>query len=238
MNVPPNADRDDGKTECQPVLAFLVPTYKTPLLTADLFSVASASGKFAGCSFALLLQAEDPNLLAYKTIVENFRERGLTCGYFVFDGTPYAGMINRVAPIINADCLCVIDSTHLPMPNGASTMLETVSKWFAMSLQQMRVGMFTNDGLYPLVTKKFVDRLGYLFHPLCYGRSEAEHWLLKLSSEIGTLSEIADCKIIESSADGVEILGASDENDAAWATETLEQTLADETVRLSEYVVH
>ena len=238
MNVPQNEVRDDGKTASQPVLAFLVPTYKTPLLTADLFSAALSSGKFVGCPFVLLLQAEDHNLLAYKSIVENFRERGLTCGYFVFDGTPYAGMINRVAPIINADCLCVIDSTHLPMPNGASTMVEIVSKWLAMSLQQMRVGTFTSDGFYPLVTRKFVDRLGYLFHPLCYGRSEAEHWLLKLSSEIGTLSEIADCKIIESSADGVEILGVSDESDASWAIETLEQTLADETDRLSEYVVH
>lgn len=237
MNVPPDEVRDDGKTERQPVLSFLVPTYKTPLLTSDMLSAVLASGKFAGCSFVLLLQLEDPNLLAYKTIVENFREKGLRCGYFVFDGTPYTGMINRVAPIINTDCLCVIDSTHLPMPNGASTMVETVSKWLAMSLQQMRVGTFTGEGFYPLVTRKFVDRLGYLFHPLCYGRLEAEHWLLKLSSEIGTLSEIADCKIIESSADGVEILGVSDESDAVWATETLEQTLADEVTRLSEYVV-
>ena len=237
MNEMATEKNVNGKTENRPVVAFLVPTYKTPLLTSDMFSAALASGKFKDCTFILLLDLEDPNLLTYKTLVENVREKGLDCGYFVFDGTPYPGMINRIAPIIVADCICVIDSTHLPIPNGECGMAETLRGWLAASIQNMRVGIFISDGFYPVVTRKLVDRLGYLFHPICYGRTEAEHWLLRLSSEIGVLDMIPDCKIIESSADGIEIIGLSDEDDVRWANETLEQILADETDRLSAYIV-
>jgi len=237
MNDTVTTEDVDGKTVSRPVVAFLVPAYKTPLLTSDMLSAALSSGKFKDCAFVLLLDLEDPNLLTYKTIAENVREKGLNCGYFVFDGTPYAGMINRVAPIINADCLCVIDSTHLPMPNGEPGMAEVLRKWLGSSIQIMRVGIFIDEGFYPVVTRKLVDRLGYLFHPICYGRSEAEHWLLRLSSEIGIMDMIPDCKIIESLADGVELAGTSDENDAGWANETLAQILEDETDRLSGYLI-
>lgn len=218
-------------------VAFLVPTYKTPRMTADLLSAALACGKYEGCTFVLLLSLEDPNLLSYKTLVENVRAKGLSAGYFIFDGTPYCGMVNRVAPIVVADCVCVIDSSHLPFIEGDGQLVEGVKKWLALSPEPMRLGTFVADGFYPLVTRKLVERLGYMFHPLCYGRIEAENWLLSVSGGLGLLSAIPGGGVIESSADGVEIIGLSREADSQWVDGTLEQTLADETDRLAAYLV-
>lgn len=225
----------DGSLAGKPVVAFLIPTYKTPYLTADLLSAAKACGKFADCTFILLLEAEDPNLLAYRALVENVRAGGLSAGFFVFDGTPYCGKINRVAPLVSAPCLCVLDSTHLPMTD--LPFAEVVRKWLAASAEPMRVGTVCEDGSYPIVTRKFVDRLGYMFHPLCYGRVEAEGWLLSLADALGVMSPIPDGSVVQSSADGVEIAGVSDKDDAEWAEETLAQTLGDEVERLAEYLV-
>lgn len=225
----------DGNPEQQPAVAFLIPTYKTPYLTADLLGAAQSCGKFAGCTFVLLLDAEDPNLLAYRALVENVREKGLSAGFFIFDGTPYCGKINRVAPIVSAPCLCVLDSTHLPMTE--LPFAEAVRKWLAESAEPMRVGTVGEDGSYPVVTRKFVDRLGYMFHPLCYGRVEAEGWLLSVADALGVLSPISGGSVAQSSADGVEIVGSSDQEDAAWVSETLAQTLGDEAERISGYLV-
>ncbi|OQA04705.1 MAG: hypothetical protein BWY66_02916 [bacterium ADurb.Bin374] len=233
------ATRSENAGEGAPTsaVAFLIPTYKTPRLTADLLSAALACGKYDGCVFVLLLSLDDPNLLSYKTLVDNVREKGLSAGYFIFDGTPYCGMINRVAPIVPADCLCVLDSTHLPFVDGDESFAENVRKWLASSPEPMRVGAFTAEGFYPLVTRKLADRLGYLFHPLCYGRIEAENWLLSVAGDLGLLSTIPGGGIIESSADGVEIIGTSVETDSRWVDDTLAQTLDDETERLAAYLV-
>lgn len=219
----------------RPVVAFLIPTYKTPYLTADLLGAAQSCGKFAGCTFVLLLDAEDPNLLAYRALVENVRAGGLSAGFFVFDGTPYCGKINRVAPLVSAPCVCVLDSTHLPITD--LPFAEAVRKWLAESAEPMRVGTIGEDGSYPVVTRKLVDRLGYMFHPLCYGRIEAENWLLSVADAIGVLSPIAGGVIAQSSADGVEIVGVSDKEDAQWVGETLAQTLDDEAERVGGYLV-
>lgn len=219
----------------QPAVAFLIPTYKTPYLTADLLGAAQSCGKFAGCTFILLLDAEDPNLLAYRALVENVRAGGLSAGFFIFDGTPYCGKINRVAPLVSAPCLCVLDSTHLPMTDVP--FAQAVEKWLAASAEPMRVGTICEDGSYPIVTRKLVDRLGYMFHPLCYGRVEAEGWLLSVADALGVMSPIPGGSVVQSSADGVEIVGASDQEDAAWVGETLAQALGDEVERLAGYLV-
>lgn len=206
-------------------VCFLIPTYKTPLLTSDLLHAAQDSGAFEGCAFALLLDASDPHLLVYRTLVENLRAKGMTVGFFVFDGTPYCGMVNRVAPIIEADSFCVLDSRHLPMPEAGGRVAEAVSRWFGTSPEPMRVGTFTEDGFYPVVTQRLIERLGYMFHPLAVGRIEAENWLLSLAEEVGILGKIEGCRLIESGADAVEIVGLSDEEDIRWTDATLEQVL-------------
>lgn len=220
----------------RPAVAFLVPSYKTPFLTSDLFAAALASGKYADCAFILLLEASDPHILKYRALVENVREKGLAAGYFIFDGTPYCGQINRVAPLVPADAVCVIDAKHLPVVEGPS-FAESVRAWLATSPEPMRVGTFCENGLFPLVTPKLIERMGYLFHPLCYGRTEAEEWVLSLGSALGIVSAIPGGSVIESSADGVEIIGVSSVEDTEWASATLEQILEEETERLSDYLV-
>jgi len=219
------------------VLSFLIPTYRTPLLTGELLYAALACGNFSGCQFVLLLDASDPHLLAYKALVESVREKGLSVGFFVFDGTPYCGMINRVAPIVTSDCLCVLDSRHMPLVENGVPVAEAVSRWIATSPQTMRVGIFSDNVCYPVVTRKLVERLGYMFHPLCYGRPEAENWLLNIGSSLGILSSIPNAKIVESPADGVEIIGVSEHEDAVWVDETLGEILGDETERLEHYLL-
>lgn len=218
-------------------VAFLIPVRKTPLLTSDLLHTALETGVYDGCSFVLLLDNDDPYLLAYKELVESMRKKGLDAGYFIFDGTPYCGKINRVAPIVSADFVCVIDSTHLPMISSGKKVSEAVQEWAKTSLQEMKVGSFGEDGFYPLVSRKLVDRLGYLFHPLCYGRIEAENWLLLIASRLEIGTQIPDGTVIESNADGVEIVGVSDEEDANWVDETLGQIVDDEAERLEQYLI-
>lgn len=217
-------------------LALLLPSYKTPLLAAELLHAASSCmASYAGVQFVLLLDLRDPFIGAYKELVESVKGKGLSVGYFVFDGTPYCGQVNRIAPILRADCLCVIDGTH--MPAADRPIAEVVSAWRASNPQEMRVGTFDDSGLYPVVTRKLVDRLGYMFHPLAYGRLEAEEWLLMLGDHLGILSPIPGGKIIESPAQGVELIGFSEPHDSEWVGRTLAQTLTDESDRLSEFLV-
>lgn len=217
-------------------ISFLLPTYKTPLLTGELLHTAAHSGEFAGCQFVLLLDLSDPYFLAYRGLVASVREKGLNAGYFVFDGTPYCGTVNRAAPILDTECVCVIDSKHLPLAEGGD-MAGKVRRWLASSAQQMRVGTFTADGSYPVVTRKLVDRLGYMFHPLAYGREDAENWLLALGNRLDIVSEIPGGKVVVSQADGAEIVGESEDADILWVGDTLAQILEDEAERLGAYLI-
>ena len=207
-----------------------------PLLTGELLHTAAHSGEFSGCRFVLLLEMSDPNFLAYKGLVDSVRAKGLKAGYFVFDGTPYCGQINRVAPIVDTECLCVLDSRHLTLADGGDVCAK-VSAWLEASPERMRVGTFIDDGCFPVVTRKLVDRLGYMFHPLCTGRDEAENWLLSLGARLGVLSAIPGGKIVRSQTDGIEIVGSSDPDEARWVDETLSQLLEDEAERLGEYLI-
>lgn len=226
-----------GPVKERPAVAFLVPTFKTPMLTSDLLHAAVSCGTFKKCSFILLLQKEDPSLLAYREIVEKVRGDGLDTGYIVFDGTPYAGMVNRIAPFVDADSVCVLDSRHLPVAKDNADIGDTVRTFLAGSPQQMQTVIFNENGFFPIVTKKLIERLGYMFHPLAYGRIDAENWILNLSAAIGVLRQVPDGLVVESSADGVEIMGASDDNDVRWVDETLEQALEDEAKRLQSYLL-
>lgn len=231
------AGGSDGKAiATRSPICFLLPAFKTPLLTSDLLHAANESGLFQGCPFALLLEASDPHLLTYRTTVERLREDGMTLGFFIFDGTPYCGAVNRVAPIIDAEAFCVIDGRHMPFTDGKK-MADAVVEWLASSAEPMRVGSFTEDGAYPVVTRKLIDRLGYMFHPLAKGRIEAENWLLSLGTALGVRSIVPGCRIVESQADAVEIIGSSDEEDIRWTDATLEQILDDECERLEKYLV-
>lgn len=233
MNDPAVNEKGAGTED---TVAVLVPSYKTPLLAGELLHAAAASGSYTGCQFVLLLDLRDPYLGAYKELVDGIRTKGLSLGYFIFDGTPYCGQINRVAPLLRARCVCVTDNRHLPMGKG-KPLAEVVQDWLALSPQDMRVGTFTDDGFFPLVTRKLIDRLGYMFHPLAYGRFEAEEWLLQLARHLDVLSPVADTHVIVSPADGVETVGYSDPSDSNWVGRTLMQILDDEEARLREFVV-
>lgn len=232
------ADTTSGterETPQRDAVAFLLPSYKTPLLASELLHGAADCKSFAGCAFVLLLDAADPHVATYVALVSSVREKGLKAGYIVFDGAPYCGMVNRVAPIVDADCVCVLDNRHLPTaPEGVGA---AVRKWLSQTPQQMRVGTFCDDGFFPVVTQKLVERLGYMFHPLCYGRIEAENWLLSVGDRLGVLSQIEGGGVLESPADTVEICGASDDADIKWVDDTLAQALDDVCERLDGYIV-
>lgn len=217
-------------------ICFLLPSYKTPLMASELLHGAITVGGFEDCAFVLLLDARDPYLLAYRALVDGARKRGLNVGYFVFDGTPYCGQINRVAPIVNAETLCVIDGRHLPRAISAS-MAERIRAWRATSAQDMQVGTFGEHAFFPVVTQKLVERLGYMFHPLAYGRLEAENWLLTLGSRLGIVSCIDGIEVVQSPVDTVEVVGASRPADSRWVDDTLEQILEEEAERLEDYLV-
>lgn len=238
MDPVAETDRTAGTSEAPEAdcpIAFLMPSYRTPLLASELLYAAISCGKFAGVKFVLLLDQADPNLPVYKALVASVREKGLDTGYFIFDGAPYAGMVNRVAPLLPVECLCVIDNRHLPMTE--KSVSESIRAWLATSPQRMRVGVWNESGDYPVVTRKLVDRLGYMFHPICFGRAEAESWLLTLATNLEAVSDIAGATIAVSPAEGAELIGTSSADDAEWSCKTLEQTLGDEIDRLDEYVM-
>lgn len=227
----------ENNTTVHPV-AFLLPTYKTPLLTSNLLHTAHSCGCYADCLFVLLLDSRDPSLLVYKEIIDIVREKGLSAGYFIFDGTPYCGKINRVVPIINAQSFCVLDSTHLPVTKNENGVAGQIKDWLGSSLEPMKIGVFNEEGFYPVVTRKMIERLGYMFHPLAMGRNEAENWLLALGENLGLLGRVNDVNVIEAeSFDGVEIEGWSDSEDSKWVEQTLEQILPDEVERLQEFLL-
>ena len=232
----------DNKPEAsaRDAVAFLIPSYKTPLLAADLLhAAAAAAAAFDGCSFVLLLDAADPNLPAYVETVLAVRGKGLKAGYIVFDGAPYCGCVNRVAPIVDADAVCVLDNKHLPQVAAdvaGGNVATAVRLWHSQSPQRMRVGTFSEDGFFPVVTQKLIERLGYIFHPLCYGRIDAENWLLSVAESLGVLSPIPGGSVFESPAETVEICGAADDADMRWVDDTLAQTLAETVERLDGYL--
>lgn len=219
-------------------IAFLLPCYKTPLLASNLLHMAHDSGRYVGCAFILLLDAHDPFLLLYKELVDILTEKGMTVGYCITDGAPYCGKINRIASIVNADSVCVIDNLHIPTSNDDTPFVDKIDAWLKSHPEPMKIGIFNEEGFYIVVTKKLIERLGYMFHPLCYGRYEAEQHLLSLGDKLDIITAIEGCVVLESKNDGAEIEGFSSDEDAQWAAQTLEQTIEEETERLSDYLLN
>jgi hypothetical protein len=221
------------------MVTFLLPCYNTPILSSDFLHTVLETKQFDRCAFALLLQNDDPNLGVYKELTRSIREKGLDAGYFVFDGTPYCGMINRVAPIINTHSLCVLNNQHFPYCTGAPIIdiAGAIESWLKQSLEPMRVGVFDKLGNYPVVTKQLIERLGYMFHPLCFGREEAERWLLILAERLKIIGMIPNCRILQSNVETLDISGFSTEEESSWVLKTLMQMTDDETQRLEKYLL-
>lgn len=232
MNEKENVNDETGKQEIIPI-TFLIPCYNTPLLTSDLLYGALQTKSFDGCAFALLLELSDPAVFVYKELVENVRKKGLNVGYMIYDGTRYCGKVNRASPIINTLTLCVLDNSHLPIAfekdgKDVVPMKARILEWHnATGPEPMKIGAFDESGSYPVVTKKIVERLGYLYHPLAFGRVEAENWLIRVGETTKLISKIGNCGFIESPSKTLEYDGLSDKEDIAWVTGTLEMTLAD-----------
>jgi len=234
------SDKQDKETTPeQSTVTFLIPCYNTPLLTSDLLYTALDSKLFVGCQFALLLQASDPRVETYKELVVTIREKGLDVGYFIFDGTPFCGMINRVAPILNTRSVCVLNNQHSPWYTGKDGIgiAGAIDLWLNQAVEPMRVGVFDGQGNYPVVTKHLIERLGYMFHPLCTGREEAERWLLMVAEKLAIIGTIPDCKLIASSADTFDLLGFSTEEEMVWVLQVLTQLTDDEVERIGTYLV-
>jgi len=231
--------QDNGSTLEQSTITFLIPCFNTPLMTSDLLYTALDSKLFTGCQFALLLQASDPRVETYKELVVTIREKGLDIGYFIFDGTPYCGMINRVAPILNTRSVCVLNNQHFPWYTGKDGIgiAGAVEQWLSKAVEPMGVGVFDAQGNHPVVTKHFIERLGYMFHPLCTGREEAERWLLTLAEKLAIIGNIPDCKLIASRAETVDLLGFSTEEEMVWVLQVLTQLTDDEVERIGTYLV-
>lgn len=223
-------------TPVRPCVAFLIPTYKTPTMCAELLYAAHTSHLYNGCAFVLLTDRSDPSFPAYKACAEGFRDKGLDVGYIIGDGVPYAGMINRVAHIIDTDCVCVLTNKHLPVPK-VGLMADKIRSWLSGSMETMRVGMFSSSTCFPVVTQKMIERLGYVYHPLCRGREEAEVWLVTVAANLGVISEIPDCMVKEAKIDGTELLGYTDKQTGEWTMDVLRQTLEHECERLRPYLV-
>ena len=215
-------------------VAFLLPTYKTPSMTAELLYAANGAGLYADCPFVLLLDRSDPAIGAYTACVENLREGGMSVGYITSDGVPYAGMINRVAHLIEADSLCVIDNKHLPVTEGP--VVEVVSEWLSSMYVPMGLAVFGEAPCYPVVTQKLIERLGYMFHPLCEGRAEAERWLISVATKAGVACRLSG-RVMESKVDGVEILGYSSNDSFKWTVDVLSHVVDDVAAHIRHHVV-
>lgn len=228
--------KESAQVDARAVITFILPSYKTPLLVSELLNTAQESGKYDRCDFVLLLDINDPTLKVYHTVVANLAKKGMVIGCVVYDGTPYAGMINRYAIMADSHSFCVIDAKHMPMC-GEGTIADHVEKWLQSSMEPMRVAMFGDAKQYPVVTPVLTDRLGYMFHPLALGRKEAECWLMKLAQNLNVLSSIPDVMVIESKTDGAEIIGVSDKELQDWVEDTLDTYLDLEVDRLSDYIL-
>jgi hypothetical protein len=220
-------------------LTFLIPCFNTPLLTSDLLYAVIESKQFEDCAVVLLLELSDRHLEVYKELVANVRNRGLNAGYLVSDGTPYAGKINRAALMIDSAAFCVLDN-HMMVASATETgtVRNSVIEWLQSSPEPMKVGVFDQNCVFPVVSKLFTERLGYLYHPLCYGRVEAERWVISLAHDLEILSTIEGCTLLVSPSKNVDPEPFSTEADREWALQTLEQIRADEVDRLADRLIH
>lgn len=238
-------NKEAEKTAASSVIAFLLPCYKTPLLTSDLLHTAKQSEQYdKRCKFVLLLDRYDPFQEDYRKLVDAMYAEGMNIGSFTFNGALYNAKVNRLATIIDATTVCCIDSKHLPYSTSSlGNFADCIVAWLSSSLDAMRVGVLSevaSDNAFcrfPVVTRAFIDRLGYLYHPLCRSAISAEWWIEMLAKELGILSLIPNAGAVESNTEGVEILGVSSEEDTEWSIQTLQQTLSDETEALSEYLL-
>lgn len=236
----------DGKTASRLAATLFVPSYCTPLLTADMLYTAFESGKYNRCKFVLLLDRSDKFLTAYTDIVKELNKKNdpddsddlddLSCsvGYFIFDGTPYAGKVNRLSAMVNSRSVCVVTSKSLPWHSaGLANCIDTELDKFP---QPMRV-LVDEYMRCPIVTLPLVERLGYLFHPLCFGKRDAEVWLRNVADRLGVLQVADGLMTVESKADGEEVIGWVHEDDVQWSINSLNEILDLEVERLSEYIV-
>ena len=220
------------------ICAFLIPVYRTPLITSEMiFTLAKMKDKYLKCSFVIITDNSDKYMNAYPYIVRNARKMGLNVGYYIVDGCLYPAKINNLATIVSADFVCAVDSSHIPYPTNDKPIAETIASWASGINGLMRIGYMGDTASYPVVGKKFIERVGYLYHPICRGRMDAENWINALGNKLGLTSKIPDCAIIQSKEDVSEFDGYSTEEDIAWSGSVLSNVLDEESEELSQRLV-
>lgn len=195
----------------------------------------------------LLLDRYDECLAGYIKLTELMIRRGkLKVGYILFEGCSYTAMVNRAALMVASRTFCVGDCLTVPVGKDSRKISDIISDWRLNIKGEdgkalkggCKVGVFkeSEDTELPVVTKEAVERLGYLFNPICRGRKDAEIWITTLAGKAKRLCEIDGMVGIKNTnvqIDEDPISSVTDE-DVKWSTAVLSVLLDEESVFLME----
>lgn len=226
---------NDESTKTMDVCTFLIPSFATPLLVSETLYTAKESNKYDRCGFVLLLDRSDKALQVYVDLVKALHEDGFKVGYIIFDGTPYCGKVNRLSAMVNSRTVCVLGNKAI-LWEGEKQIAEYIEEHLAKMPQPMQV-ILPKNGESPIVSLPLVERLGYLYHPICFGKYDSEMWIKQLAIRLGIAQVAEGLSCLSSIAGGSDTIGGVSKEDAKWSMSVLNEILDAEVKRLGEYIL-
>lgn len=181
------------------MLTYLVPTYKNPVgLETVLRGLLEKSE--TEYEVIVLMERTDPTLDLCVGVCQQpaYTEN---ISFLIFETPSLTAKVNFAATLAKGSAVTVLndgiilDFLHKGFDRGILTTLEgSLDKIMAIYLCSRE----ENDNAYrwPFISKRVIEIVGYLYHPICTTPEICERWVSSVFDQLGRMVFIKDCIIV------------------------------------------
>lgn len=187
------------------MLTFIIPTYKNPNgLLATLLSIKDCSGttKEDCLHCIVLLDASDPALEHSKLVCETPELAPVTVRYLIFSSPSLTARVNYAGYLCTTPFISVINDDII-LGKSDSTLVSKVKPCLDKYLDEIIVLYLCKEKeedygyRFPIVSKRFFELVGYLYHPICATQDISERWIGSVFNQLGRIREVKGVDITQ-----------------------------------------
>ena len=180
------------------MITFIVPTYANPngLLT----SLLSIRGNLSylenhkeSVECIVLFDCKDPSLRLGIDACESVELKPMPIRYFIYETPSLTSRVNHAAMYVATPFMCVINDdiilgkSNSPLSDRVTTPLEEY-KDRIVALYFCSKDENDYDYRFPIVSKRVVELIGYLYHPICAVPVICERWINSIFDSLDRMS--------------------------------------------------
>jgi len=165
------------------MISFIIHSFNSPTaLRETLLSLKGCGVPYEGI---LLLQKEDTLLYKYRELVSEFAN----CYILMQETNSLSAQVNSATYIAQFPLICAITDNFRLKVKSRRKFARDVNTFIDSVPDEIGMICLTDCGehSFPLVFKRTVELLGYLYHPIFPIRSYCERWLFFMFSDIERL---------------------------------------------------